>query len=431
MRIYVNGTLTPPAGGFANPMTAIGDLIAGKAGGAPDRLAAGSAGYIMRVVSGQPAWREISAAGLAAARPDAAAAREGQTYWSTDAAAGAQLSICVHKGGATYAWELLAYGAPGLPVATGAGEVPVSTGAGATYAASPFSDEVGTVLAAFLGGTAGQTVIGDGAGDVGTTSAPVSALLAASTTAGMLSALGLASVPPVALGAAYNAGSSATAYLDVAGTPPAAPLGGPGETLVYLFLPVGMPSDARIMVQHMDSGSVARGWEIRYGDNGGDRGLLSMLLYGMNGSGVFELPGASFNGALNVPHVLAITITGAGVPRYSWDGGAVAVLPALSGTYVPPISGDPFTIGSRSGGNYPADKAQIVQFRAYSTVLSDADLVAVAATRTSFRLADPSAGTLTTDISASNASGFGSVLDRANSSRRWRVNGELKAQEQP
>jgi hypothetical protein len=237
---------------------------------------------------------------------------------------------------------------------------------------------------------------------------------------------------PISLGAAYNEGSSATAYLDVAGTPPAAPLGGPGETLVYLFFPVGLGTDARIMVQHMDSGSVARGWEIRYGDNGGDRGLLSMLLYGMNGNGVFELPGATFNGApnLNVPHVLAITITGAGVPRYSWDGGAVAVLPALSGTYVPTISGDPFTIGCRSGGNYPANKVQIVQFRAYSTVLSDADLVAVAATRASFRLADPSAGTLTTDISASNASGFGSVLDSANTARRWRINGELKAQEQ-
>ena len=378
---YVNATgdleLQPGGGGMTNPMTAVGDIIAGSApivGGlaTPARLAAGSAGYILRVAGGTPVWRELFDPGLLAARPAAAAAREGQWYWATNAAAGLELSLCTHQGGGTYAWVTVPYGV----TATGV------------------------------------------------------ALVQAADAAAARAALGLASVPPVALGAAYNAGSSATAYLDVAGTPPAAPLGGPGETLVYLFLPVGMPSDARIMVQHMDSGSVARGWEIRYGDNGGDRGLLSLLLYGMNGSGVFELTGATFNGALNVPHVLAITITGAGVPRYSWDGGAVAVLPALSGTYVPPISGDPFTIGSRSGGNYPADKAQIVQFRAYSTVLSDADLVAVAATRTSFRLADPSAGTLTTDISASNASGFGSVLDSANTARRWRINGELKAQEQ-
>lgn len=321
-------------------------------------------------------------------------------------------------------------GGSGMTAPSGTGIVEVASGV-ATTPARAGGIVVLAALDAVLGGDpAGSAIISDGGGATTVTSAPVSALLAASTTAGMLSALGLPAAPPISLGAAYNAGSSATAYLDVAGTPPAAPLGGPGETLVYLFLPVGMPSDARIMVQHMDSGSVARGWEIRYGDNGGDRGLLSLLLFGMNGGGVFELPGATFNGALNVPHVLAITITGAGVPRYSWDGVLQTPLSALSGTYVPTIAGDPFTIGSRSGGNYPADKAQIIQLRAYSTVLSDADLVAVAATRTSFRLADPAAGTLTTDISASNASGFGSVLDRANSSRRWRINGELKAQEQ-
>jgi hypothetical protein len=190
VRIYVNGTLTPPSGGgFANPMTTLGDLIAGKAGGAPDRLAAGAAGYILRVVSGQPAWREISAAGLSGVRPAAAATREGQTYWSTDAAAGAQLSICVHKGGATYAWELLAYGAPGLPVATGAGEVPLSTGAGTAYAAANFGDEVASAIAGGIGGTAGQTFIGDGAGDIQPTSAPVSGFLASTDAPAMRSAL--------------------------------------------------------------------------------------------------------------------------------------------------------------------------------------------------------------------------------------------------
>ncbi len=77
----------------------------------------------------------------------------------------------------------------GLPVAGGAGEVPVSTGAGTTYAASPISTEVSGVLAGFLGATLGQTVIGDGAGDVSTTTADVSALLAASNAPGMRSAL--------------------------------------------------------------------------------------------------------------------------------------------------------------------------------------------------------------------------------------------------
>jgi hypothetical protein len=81
-------------------------------------------------------------------------------------------------------------GGAGLPVAGGAGEMPVSTGAGNTYAASPISDEVGTALAAFLGGDpAGSALISDGAGDVTTTSAPVSAVLAASDAPGMRSAL--------------------------------------------------------------------------------------------------------------------------------------------------------------------------------------------------------------------------------------------------
>jgi hypothetical protein len=119
-------------------------------------------------------------------------------------------------------------GGAGLPAATGAGEVPVSTGAGTTYAASPISDEIGGVLAAFLGGTAGQTVIGDGAGDVTMTSADVSALLAASNAPGMRSALcdrtisipgltatnGTGTAVPVAGTLSYANGQTGLVYAD-------------------------------------------------------------------------------------------------------------------------------------------------------------------------------------------------------------------------
>jgi hypothetical protein len=74
-------------------------------------------------------------------------------------------------------------------VAGGAGEVPLSTGAGTTYAAANFGDEVSAVLAGALGATLGQTIIGDGAGDLDNTSADVSALLAAADAPGMRSAL--------------------------------------------------------------------------------------------------------------------------------------------------------------------------------------------------------------------------------------------------
>ena len=110
-----NGSAVGGGGGMANPMTTVGDIVVGDtvSGGvaAPARLGAGASGYILRSVAGTPAWRELSAAGLGGVRPNAVATREGQTYWSTDAAAGSELAMCVHKGGTTYAWETLAYGA--------------------------------------------------------------------------------------------------------------------------------------------------------------------------------------------------------------------------------------------------------------------------------------------------------------------------------
>lgn len=123
MSIVLNGGQGPvingdtPDVGFANPMSATGDIIVGGASGAATRLAIGSTGYVPRVIGGTVAWREISAAGLLADRPAAAAGREGQEYWSTDAAAGLELSRCIHKGGATYAWEVVSYGVTATGVA--------------------------------------------------------------------------------------------------------------------------------------------------------------------------------------------------------------------------------------------------------------------------------------------------------------------------
>jgi hypothetical protein len=103
--------------GCANPMSATGDIIVGGASGAATRLAIGSTGYVPRVVGGTVAWRELSSAGLLVDRPAAAAGREGQRYYATDAAAGLELSECVHKGGATYAWEVVSYGVTATGVA--------------------------------------------------------------------------------------------------------------------------------------------------------------------------------------------------------------------------------------------------------------------------------------------------------------------------
>ena len=345
-------------GGMTNPMTAVGDIIVGgpvTAGvAAPARLGIGTSGYMLRAVSGIPGWREVSAAGQLSARPAAAAVREGQTYWATaGAAVGQELSLCLHKGSAVYAWETLAYDLPAAPTAS--------------------------------------------------------------------------------IGTAFDSGFQINQYLDVAGIPSAAPLFGPGESLVYLFKAVKVPTGTEIMVCHQDSGSGLRGWELRCGDNVGDRGTLSMYLIGLSGpSGIIvELPGASFTSAPNSPHVLAVAITAGQVVRYSWDGVLQTPLAALSGTYKPPVSGDPYIVGGRpANANFPSVSTQMVQLRSYSSVLSNAGLVEVAANYTSYSLANPAAGTITGDFPAPSIAGYGSTLDRADPARRWRVNGVVLAQGQ-
>jgi hypothetical protein len=315
-------------------------------------------------------------------------------------------------------------GGGGAPSGTGV----VTVTSGVFDAPSSTDDVVMSGLSGLVGGVLGESLIGDGAGSVQQTSADVSGFLAAADADAARAAIGAGQGPPhLSLGTAFNSGTSASAYLDVTGTPSAAPLFGPGESLVYLFFPVALPAGGVIMACHQDAGSTSRGWEIRCGQNGGDLGLLNMYLF--TGAGVFDLPGATFTGALNAPHVLAVAMTSGGQIRFSWDG--VLQTPFTpAGAYPPPIAGDLFLIGSRPGGNYPSTNIQPIQLRAYSTVLSDADLVAVAATRAAFLLADPASGTLTVDIAASNVIGFDTVLDRADTSRRWRINGALKAQEQ-
>jgi hypothetical protein len=323
-------------------------------------------------------------------------------------------------------------GGAGLPVAAGAGEVPVSTGAGTTYAASPISTEVSTVIAGFLGAVSGRTVIGDGAGSLLTTSADVSGFLAAADADAARAALGLASVPtaPVALGTAYNSGTADAIYVDAVPSP--ADAWGPGRSLVYLFRSLGTLGSANILAMHADtSTTVARGWHLRAGDNASARGEISLIFAGIPGSTVLPLPGADFTGADGV-HCLAMAVTALGVVRYSWDGGTVATVAAGAGTYAPAQAADPWRIGSSavSGGGFAATTVQPLALRTYSTVLSDDDLVAVCALRASYLLADPAAGTLTTDLSASQFRGAATAIDRA-SSQRWRLVGALLVHEQP
>lgn len=244
-------------------------------------------------------------------------------------------------------------------------------------------------------------------------------------------ALGLTSVSvaPVALGTAYNAGTADAIYVDAVPAP--ADAWGPGRSLVYLFRSLGTLGAANILIMHADTTTtVARGWHLRAGDNALARGELSLILAGLPGGTVLPLPGAVLPGADGV-HCLAVAITALGVVRYSWDGGAVATAAAGAGTYAPAQAADPWRIGSSAVavGGFAATTVQPIALRTYSTVLSDADLVAVCALRASYLIADSSAGTLTTDLSASQFRGAATAIDRA-SSQRWRIVGALLVHEQ-
>jgi hypothetical protein len=52
-------------GGMSNPMTTAGDLIQGGSSGTPQRLAVGSNGQVLTVVSGAPAWAAAAGGGVA------------------------------------------------------------------------------------------------------------------------------------------------------------------------------------------------------------------------------------------------------------------------------------------------------------------------------------------------------------------------------
>ena len=67
----ISGSTTTAPGrgaGFKNPMTTAGDLIRGGTSGAAARLGIGTAGQVLTVVSGAPAW--AAAAGGSAATRD-------------------------------------------------------------------------------------------------------------------------------------------------------------------------------------------------------------------------------------------------------------------------------------------------------------------------------------------------------------------------
>ena len=150
-------------GGMVNPMKSVGDLIVGGAvvGGiaTPEPLTIGSAGYILRVVNGSPVWRELFVPGTS--RPPAASTREGQWYWTTNAAVGLELAVCTHQGSGVYAWVTVPYNvtATGVALVRAADAAAARLAIGAAAASTPLF-EAGNgwaLIASQVSGTAATT----------------------------------------------------------------------------------------------------------------------------------------------------------------------------------------------------------------------------------------------------------------------------------
>lgn len=307
-------------GGMTNPMTAVGDIIAGSApivGGlaTPARLAAGSAGYILRVVGGTPAWRELFDPGPGAARPGAASTREGQWYWSTDAAAGLELAVCTHQGGSTYAWVTVPYGV-------------TSTGVALVQAADA---------------AAGRAVIfPDPAGPF--------------STADFL----------------YTAGGNAggVGYVE--------PSLGPGTSLVFaVHKRAEVGGGVHVIMTHISNyGAPVTGWYSHIWSTGS----WTLTLTGLGGWEILDW--ATLSLGRHVVAMSLRTTTGSTVELWvSIDGAAPVSRGTVTGTYAPPTTGDDLFVGRSNVGGFerPNTVADLYAVMVTSTAVSNADLQVLSA----------------------------------------------------
>ena len=354
--VNANGDLElKPAsgGGMTNPMKSVGDLIVGGAvvGGiaTPEPLTIGSAGYILRVVNGSPTWRELFVPGTS--RPPAASTREGQWYWSTNAAAGLELAVCTHQGSGVYAWVTMPYNV----TATGVALMQAADAAAARAAINAAGS--GTLAARPAAPAAGDTYL-----------CTDYDMLLTCAVAGTWRVVG-ADVMNVTIGP-FSGASTQTSLLSATGTGNG-PTGGPGytyATCVYLTSPA---TTQQIIAGYINLYGSA-GWALKIGDTSGKFGIYQT---GMNSGAVADLGPVVGTGA----HSIAVACAANGLSlRYSVDGGTVGTV-AITGTYAPPDIYAAVGVGNTFIESQPFIAGGISWVGVWSSVLSDADLQAVSA----------------------------------------------------
>ena len=310
-------------------------------------------------------------------------------------------------------------GGAGLPVAGGAGEVPISTGAGTTYAASPFSTEVGTAVGGFIGAVSGQAFIGDGGGGVATTSADVSAVLAAADAAAARAALGVGGTTlghlwerpapgSVALGSSFISSDDLTEQVSsgVVVSPATITSGWMQR------LPTGLGAGraglvGRAYVDSIDLSAYAIGvttlaclyqWDgitpgsfievVSFGDRADEqRGIHVLLVANGANTDLVAWTGeaatvllASVNlmsGAAGLHSVAIAPVNVSGHKwRFSYDGSAVADV-AMTANYVAPSASDSIGFGARADGAAPLT-GKAIDLAVWGSLLSNADILALA-----------------------------------------------------
>jgi len=312
-------------------------------------------------------------------------------------------------------------GGAGLPAATGSGEVPISTGAGTTYVASPFGAEVGIALGGLIGSVSGKTVIGDGAGNVTTTSADVSGFLATANASAARTAIGVAGTTlghlwerpapaSVALGSTFISSDDLTEQVSsgVAVSPATITSGwmqripsgiGAGRaglvgrafvnsvdlsaytinntTIACLFEWDGLvPASTYSEVLTLGDGTnEAVGVHVLLQANGVNTDLMA---YTAN-LGTVLIP--NVNAALNAVGlhsiVIAPIIDGVHKWRFSYDGSVVADVAINGGAYVAPGTNS-IGFGRRPDANFPLS-GKVIELAAWSApTLSNANILALA-----------------------------------------------------
>jgi len=223
--------------------------------------------------------------------------------------------------------------------------------------------------------------------------------------------------------ALYVGGESAFGFAQAdyitASAAAAVPAFGPGQSLVVCLMPRATPTTEELIAAHVSS---TRGWNLDVGLSPGARSRLGLNLRGLNGDVTVALTGSDWT--VSSPYAIAITIKADKSVRYSANGGAVQTIAALSGTYAVPTSADTYDLGSTRAFSptfYPLLSALLGEVRTYSTEISDADLVAACAGRTTGTIPDVATGTVSTRFLPSNFAG--GVRVKAQTGVTWLLKG--------